>query len=343
MPLRLHASMYHPVVYASLLPLFALQVAAQSVQLTFSTPPALELATNGVTAFFAVATFMQFLLVVTYLCRGRPHHRTPGSVAALALLLLSLAYSIGSVQEFFTYSLDKSSPSDLVQNLIRGFLSGARLCQGWADAAMILTTTLIILDRYSTHNKSVPESARKWPLSFYFIIPTLYFLTLLVFIFSSASAAVLALQDVFIDGHLAPNFLGSKKVHISNSLLYTATAVYFVATLISVPFAIIVKQRTTPIKIMNWTVYAIIPLLSLKSIAQIALVIEASKLNTIPFSGGRPDFDLATIITNGTLYFFVGCVFCHLFLRPWLWRGFGEYSPSAISPMPIQQFPGRQG
>ena len=97
------------------------------------------------------------------------------------------------------------------------------------------------------------------------------------------------------------------------------------------------------------TVFAIVPLYSLDTVARIIFEVLTYRLSSQTVRRATDQLDFSNTVIYRTLFFAIGCILVHFFLYPKLWIGPGEKVPARYAGyppygvQPTAQFPGQWG
>jgi hypothetical protein len=220
--------------------------------------PPLETGILAVTAFFTLTTLIQLIIVLTYLSRGRAPHILP-AIFALSGILFTLVSYVIYILEFLT-SFDFFNPllptkllprfdtgeSHFIQWILCIYqLAALAIFKDFADPLIFMAVALIIRDRYRTYTQKAEseQNSATLPSIELFMIP-FYVLAALTVIFSSAEIGVFETLVQTIDSHAIVSVATlDAQTKIAGTLQYTSEAMYGLATVLLVPFAILVKSR----------------------------------------------------------------------------------------------------
>ena len=117
----------------------------------------------------------------------------------------------------------------------------------WTESAVFLTIAFVIRDRYLAYDRRERDGGNKsgLPLLPFMIIS--YFLVILMFTLSTASAG-LAQASTSTNLSLTE---ADAMIKVANNLLYTFIAFYMVATILLIPMAFVAKKKAGSDKVCD--------------------------------------------------------------------------------------------
>jgi len=306
--------------------------------------PSLETGVIAVSAVFTLTTLIQLIIVWTYLNRGRSPHILPAVLVLWGMLFLLISYVMRILEVLTRYVFfDLMLPKKLTAR----FDIANAIFFDWADPLIFVAVALIVRDRYRTHRQNAKSDKRPIkPLSIGLFMIPFYVLAAFIVIFTSSSIGVLhtlptfspTLSETQFEAQLANR---DARIKLGNRLLYAAETMYCLGTVLLVPLAILVRSRIGRDKLMNWTLFAIIPVLCMRVIPQIVILVEEAKPTLDDITSEQ--LNLASVVTDSTFYFVAFCFFCYIFLWTRLWHSPDKQSSSSYGQIPLAQFPGQWG
>ncbi|KAF8590289.1 hypothetical protein K439DRAFT_1657428 [Ramaria rubella] len=325
--------------------LLTVAVNAQSISPGFSAPP-LEDANLACYTILFFGTLAQLVCAVSYLFRAQSAHILPGVAAVVVLLLLGLMWTAGIVSLIsnWTYNVDFQLAVSGLTN-VRLHVPAWLLFE-WADPTVFALVALILDDRYRTfkkHAASIQEFtlAMDCPLPLLPLAMLIWLIITVLFIASSTRTGIITdayrnfYNNVEIDnfGDMIDNDQNAQlrgqfdaRSDIANRFDYVYVAGVIIVTLCLFFFANAVHKRVKNDKIARVTLFWVIPLLGLRTLARLILEVINARL---PLASSFTDedafaLDLASTIIYGVLHFLAMSILVYFLLYPRLWNGPGE-------------------